>query len=183
MNTQKKGNEFEEQVFQTVKKELESGCLFVNGATSKIFKRKAYFSRDRESNIIIDISIEAFIPNGKELSLLIAIECKDYNRSISINEIEEFYCKVQQISGANIKAIFATRSALQKSALKYAKAKKIAILRLLAEEKVEWQVYMIEPDPESVFLEQQYFANGKRLFVCDGNCVYETLSAMLEKYL
>lgn len=131
MNTRNIGDSFEMDVFNHLKKELENERLPISGKNSKIFSKKGYYSRDREKNIIIDVSIETFLPQATNYSLLTVIECKNYKGTISVDAIEEFYSKVQQIAGCNVKAVFATNSRLQRSAYAFANSKKIGIIRYL----------------------------------------------------
>lgn len=130
MDTVQKGNKFENLVFKYIKQELYNDNFLVSPRNSEIFQKKGYYSKDRQSNIITDISIETFLPNIKNFGLLIIIECKDYKKNVPINDIEEFYAKVQQIAGINVKGIFVTTAKLQNGALKYAKSKGIGVLHL-----------------------------------------------------
>ncbi len=127
-NTTKKGDDFEDKVFHFVRYALNSGQFGINPERSKVFKKKGYFSKDRDDNIIFDLSIEIFIFQQNEWSILFLFECKDYSKSIGVNEIEEFYAKVLQVSGLNVKAFFVTNSKLQKSAIKYANSKGITLI-------------------------------------------------------
>lgn len=195
MSSVSKGNYFENLVFRNFKEELESDNLFVSGKTSKIFKKKGYFSRDRGTEIITDISIETFMPDAKEYSLLTIIECKDYGKSIPVNEIEELYSKVQQIGGLNVKAIFATTCALQKSALAYAMSKKIGIIRYMPDEQVQWVVRLMTFDSlsqkkeisyddfDSAFLVQDHVGFERSFYACDEKSYFGNLYSMLKKFL
>ncbi|GEM_PF-2946576 len=48
MNATKRGNNFERMVYAYLQEELGKDNLFVPQKTSKIFQKKAYFSRDRQ---------------------------------------------------------------------------------------------------------------------------------------
>lgn len=124
MSTSEKGSIFEAKVFKILQTELTNGNLLVIPNKSKIYIKKGYYSRDRESNIITDISIETSYNEKDEVGLYIIIECKDCQKNISVDDIEEFESKLNQIAGKNIKGIFATTSALQKAAFNYAISKK-----------------------------------------------------------
>nr|WP_255639170.1 restriction endonuclease [Deinococcus betulae] len=60
------------------------------------------------------------LPRMDKCSQLIIIECKNYQHSVAVNDVEEFSRKLQQITGVGTKGIFATVSPLQKSAKKLA---------------------------------------------------------------
>ena len=133
-----KGNSFEDIVFLAMKEELKNDCLGLSSSCCKVFQKKAYFSRDRRSNIVVDISIEVWIPGAKEYSLLWVCECKDYVHPVRVDDVEEFKAKLDQIAGKNIKGVFATRSAMQKGALTYAQSNGIGVVRILQDEQVRW---------------------------------------------
>lgn len=147
MSTSEKGSLFEARVYKTLQTELTNGNLLVIPSKSKIYYKKPYYSRDRESNIITDISIETSY-NDDEVGLYIIIECKDCQKNISVDDIEEFESKLNQIVGKNIKGIFATTSALQKAALNYAISKKIAVFRFFPTRFTKISFNAVEPNEQ-----------------------------------
>ena len=195
MSTTKKGNAFENIVYNHLQTELVNDNLFVPQKKSQIFQKKSYFSKDRQSNIIIDISIETSIPKAKDYSLLTVVECKDYSHSIPVDDIEEFHSKVQQISGDNVKAIFATTAALQKATLEYAKSKRIAVMRFLPANQVRWVTYHMTSarlsshssldtsEFNSAFLNQDHRGTNKSFYGCDDKYIYGTLYSLLKNFL
>lgn len=132
------GTQFEIRVLNLFKEELENNRLSVNPQFCKIYHQKGYYSRDRNNNIIVDISIEVFLPEASEYSFLIVLECKDYKHSIPVSDVEEFFAKLQQISGANVKGIVVSSNAFQEGALKYSKSKGIGLVRILENDKFKW---------------------------------------------
>jgi hypothetical protein len=195
MSSVKRGDTFEKEVYDYLKEELEDDRLHVSGQRSKIFRKKGYYSRDRDKNIVTDISIETFLPNAADYSLLTVVECKDYDGTVSVDNIEEFHSKVQQIAGDNVKAIFATKSALQISALTFAKSKKIGVIRYLPSDQVQWlshfstsaslprQVSLDASEFNSAFLIQGHKSNGRSFYGCDCNYIYGSLYSMLKEFL
>jgi hypothetical protein len=195
MSTTKKGNAFENLVYNHLKTELANDDLFIPSKTSQIFLKKSYFSKDRQSNIITDISIETSIPKATDYSLLTVVECKDYAHPIPVDDIEEFHSKIQQISGDNVKAIFATTAALQKSALAYAKSKRIAVIRFLPANQVNFVLYHLTPDMlhkqsslnasefMSAFLNQGHVGENTDFYACDDKFIYGSLSSLLTNFL
>jgi hypothetical protein len=194
MNTLKKGNTFENKVFRYIIAELSNDRLHVPGNRSKAFQKKGYFSKDRQAEIIIDISIETFLPDATNYSLLTVIECKDYNSAIPVNDLEEFHSKVQQIACDNVKAIFITSAALQKSALNYAKSKGIAVIRYLPDNQIEYLMHFMtsssfseerlnQSEFNSAFLNQEHKSEGRIFYACDDEYIYPSLFSILNKYL
>lgn len=56
-------------------------------------------------------------------------ECKDYTHAVPVDDVEEFKAKLDQIAGKNVKGLFATTAGLQRSALAYARAHGMGVLR------------------------------------------------------
>ena len=195
MNTIKKGNTFENKVFEYIQKELSNDRLHVLGRRSQAYQKRGYYSRDRQSEIITDISIETFLPDASDYSLLTIIECKDYNSTISVDDIEEFHSKVQQIAGDNVKAIFVTSAALQRGALNYAKSKGIGIIRYLPDNQVKMilsfmtlsiiskEEKLSQSEFNSAFLYPLHESNGRSFYACDKEYIYPSLFSILNEYL
>ncbi|WP_151993693.1 ImmA/IrrE family metallo-endopeptidase [Buttiauxella massiliensis] len=138
MNTVKKGDDFEEEVYNLLRDYINSGNFWLNPKFCKFYRKKKYFSKKREGYIIVDISIECFLDGRDDYSQLIVIECKDYKSKIPVDDIEEFESKLHQISGVNIKGIFASRTPFQSGAFKVAKNIGMALIRVLPEDKIDW---------------------------------------------
>ncbi|OUE37725.1 hypothetical protein BZY95_20355 [Billgrantia desiderata SP1] len=143
MSSVAKGNAFENRVFAAITNELNNERLGLSPKSASAFQKKGYYSRDRESDIIVDISIEIWLPNADRWSMLWVCECKDYGSAIPVDDVEEFKSKLDQIAGANKKGVMAVTGALQQSALKYARANGIGIVRLLPSDQVQHLIYMM----------------------------------------
>ena len=87
---------------------------------------------------MVDVSIEVILPKATDWSVLWVWECKDYRNPVGVEDLEEFWAKIQQIGGANIKAGVASTSALRSGALNYARSKGIAVIRVLPDDQVHW---------------------------------------------
>ncbi|MHA8100288.1 ImmA/IrrE family metallo-endopeptidase [Aquirufa nivalisilvae] len=130
-----KGQEFEEHslnIIQRVFSDLKMGNLEEN---FKIQKLKGYYSQDRLKEIIFDLTIEFWPPGANKYSLLYIIECKNFSRRVPPNKLEDFYSKIRQVSGANMKGIFITNSPLQEGALNFANSKGIMVIQAAENEQ------------------------------------------------
>src|SRR3989338_4758310 len=88
MNSTQKGNAFEAQVLAALQSELSGGRLIVNPKTAILTPKKAYLSRDRGSNITVDIALEAFLPSQSKPTVIWVFECKDYDGRIPVDALE-----------------------------------------------------------------------------------------------
>lgn len=129
MSSTAAGNALEEEIFQLFRSEIEGGRFWAKKANCKLFRRKGYFSKDRNANIVFDVSIEIFLPRATEFSFLVLIECKNYSHSVPVDDAEEFFAKVQQVAPANGKAILASTAAFQSGAREFSKSKGMGLLR------------------------------------------------------
>ncbi len=137
-NTTLIGNKFENEVFKYFQNEINENRFFAEKEYCKIFKKKGYFSKDRLKDIIFDIAIELYLPNQNKYSILIIIECKDYNHRVPVDDVEEFYQKIEQISGGNTKAIIVSSNAFQEGSFNFSKSKGIGLLRYRNQDDLTW---------------------------------------------
>ncbi len=142
-----KGKEFELKAFEALRRVLQTNQLGLLPDSCKIFHRK-HFSRDRDRDIEIDISIELHLPDAPNWSLLWAWECKDYQGHIPVDDVEEFWAKLTQIAGANVKGGLVISGALQEGALNFARTKGIAVVRLLPENQITHILWSRGPGPQ-----------------------------------
>jgi hypothetical protein len=144
----------EENVYSWVEKAISNDEFLVSEPNIKIFKHKKYYSKEREAYITVDVSVEKYLVNPDENneippSIIIILECKDYKKSISVDEVEEFHAKLQQIGADKTKGIMVTsKGAFQKSALNYAKTKGIALIRIMPNEQLVHICYRSSPSKE-----------------------------------
>lgn len=143
MNSVAKGDAFENRVFDSIKKLVDSGDLGLNPNCCRMFQKKGYYSRDRDSDIVVDISIEVWMPNADRWSMLWVCECKDYKNPVPVDDVEEFKAKLNQIAGVNVKGLFATSSAFQSGALNYSRSNGIGLLRLLPSDQIDIVMYLM----------------------------------------
>ena len=146
MSSVERGDAFENRVFEALKQELAEDRLGLSPSSARPYKRKGYYSRDRDNEVIVDVSIEVWLPGADRWSMLWVCECKDYSGAIPVNDVEEFKAKLDQIAGANKKGVIATSGALQQSALNYARANGIGVVRLLPDDQVHHVIYHMTPD-------------------------------------
>ena len=138
MSTTTKGNKLEEDIFQLLNGELDLDRFFVKRENSKVFLKKGYYSKDRQKEIIFDLSSEVYLPGESNYSLLILIECKNYNHAVPVDDAEEFFAKVQQISGANTKGIIVSTNSFQEGTINFSKSKGIGLLRYFKQSEFKW---------------------------------------------
>jgi hypothetical protein len=143
MNTVAKGDALETQTFLLLKEELERGKLGIDSSSGKIFQKKGYYSKEREKEIIVDISIEVWPPQANNYSLLWVCECKNYSKSVPVDDVEEFKAKLDQIAGKNVKGVIAARNSFQSSTLKYARNQGIGLVRIMPDDQVNWIMHFM----------------------------------------
>ncbi len=140
MNTVQKGDKLEDRIFDLFTQEIENDRFFAKKECCKVFKKKGYYSKDREKDIIFDVSIEISLPGQETYSSLVLIECKNYNHKhkVPVDDVEEFYQKTQQVSGGNVKGIVVSTSSFQESAFKFSKSKGFGLARYSWGESLSW---------------------------------------------
>jgi len=136
-----KGTRLENQVFDLISKLLREDNFIVPKKTSKVFKKKGYYSLKREKDIIFDVTIETTLPNADKYSILTVIECKNLNKKVTVDDIEEFGSKINQVGEHNTKGILITTHSFQESALQIAKKEGIGLVRLNSTNEIQWINY------------------------------------------
>lgn len=134
------GNSLEERIHALFLSEIEGERFWAKKACCKIFRRKGYYSKDRQAKIIFDVSIEIFLPDAEEYSLVVLVECKRYTHSVPVDDAEEFFAKAQQISGANVKCVIVSTNSFQSGTRAFSKSKGIGLLRFFDETNFKWEL-------------------------------------------
>ena len=95
------------------------------------------------------------------------------------NDVEEFYSKVQQIAGVNVKAVLVTSGSLQEGALQFARSKGIGVARTFPREQLEWVINRERITTISLFdhyknaiTQPDFIGENKGIYVVDGQCHY-----------
>ncbi|MBT4101182.1 MAG: ImmA/IrrE family metallo-endopeptidase [Gemmatimonadetes bacterium] len=140
MNTTAVGNELEEKIASFLQDELDNNAFWARSDCCTLFRKKAYYSPKRQADITFDIAIEIRAPGNDSLSMLVLVECKNYADAVPVGEIETFHSQIQQVSGANVKGIVASRSELQSGALNLARSMGLGLIRDLNGERFKWEL-------------------------------------------
>src|ERR1035437_7168582 len=99
MNTVAKGDNFENISYELIIDSINNLELGILPANAKVFRKKGYYSIDREKDIIFDLSIEILLKDAERYSNLYLIECKSSTKkNIPVDDVEEFFSKIRQIS-------------------------------------------------------------------------------------
>jgi Zn-dependent peptidase ImmA (M78 family) len=140
LSTYAKGDVFEEKVFDFLSREIEEGRYLFLPKYCTIDRKKRYYSRDREDYIVFDIAIEVTMTGQDRASLITLVECKNYEGTVPVGDIEEFGSKISQVTGFNVKGIFASMSAFQSGTLNIAKNKGFGVVRYFEREGFQWEL-------------------------------------------
>lgn len=138
MNTTQRGETFEDTIYRLIERQITEGRFWARPECCRIFRRKGYYSKDRQKDIIFDVSIEITLPGEDSYSVLVLIECKDYSNTVPVNDLEEFWAKIEQVAGANVKGVVASTAAFQEGGLRYAESKGFGILRHFGQGEFKW---------------------------------------------
>ena len=135
-----KGNSLERHIRDLFQSEIDADRFWAKRKNCKVFWRKGYFSKDRGTEIIFDVSIEVYLPGATEYSSLVLIECKNYGHRVPVDDAEEFFAKVQQVAAANSKAVIASTASFQSGAREFAKSKGMGLIRYFSPENFKWEL-------------------------------------------
>jgi len=144
------GVELELAVYNALTKILSHGMLGLDPDCTRVFHRKRYWSDARKSYIEADVSLELTLPNADVPSLIWIWECKDYSGKVGVDDIEEFDSKLQQIGANNTKGTVITTHGFERSAVEYAKSRRIGLAHMVKGRHVVTELYSHPPKPKPV---------------------------------
>ncbi|MFZ6657913.1 ImmA/IrrE family metallo-endopeptidase [Undibacterium sp. TJN19] len=188
INTTFVGDELESRICSFFEAEISADRFWARRECCKVFRKKGYFSKDRGTNIIFDLSIEVFLPGEDKFSLLFLVECKNYTHSVPVDDAEEFFAKVQQVAAANAKAVIASNASFQSGTRAFAKSKGMGLLRHFDSSNFKWELHRSPSTNASLYshkqidiedgLSRQDFQSGTFDFYLQSasnitNCVWE----------
>ena len=104
-----------------------------------VHHQRVYTGRMSKRKIKVDVSFNYTIAKGADVLFL--VECKCYKHSVSVDEVEEFYTKIDDI-GAH-KGIMVTTLGYQKGTIKVAKARGIALALITTEQQPGEMRYVV----------------------------------------
>ena len=106
MNTVKTGDNFEKKCKVIITKAINNSEFGISPSFCTIYEKKKYYSIKRNGDIIFDLVIEVKPPKAKKPFLVCIIECKNLNKAVPVDDIEEFESKVSGLQGFQTKKIF-----------------------------------------------------------------------------
>ncbi len=169
MNTTLKGNQLEKRLYLLLLDLLNNDLYYLNRKRSQVFEKKGYYSASRESEIIFDVTIESCLPGASDFSVLHVFECKNLEKNVTVDDIEEFSSKLDQVGKHNTKGILVSTKGFASGTKRFAKNLKIALLLVKSNNDLEWVNYRkngkrvtenIEHESTEPFLA---YSNGKTL--------------------
>ena len=160
------GIQLENDVYSIVEQLVKSNQFLLSNPYVKIHKKKSYYSKDREANIIFDVTVEKYLKDPDKHpnihpSIVVVIECKDYSKNIPVDDIEEFHAKLQQIGADNTKGIMITRyGSFQEGTVKYATSKHIGLARVLPNDQLDFLVHTLTQNLFCNIIDPKAYANN-----------------------
>ncbi len=136
MNSTAKGDRFEDEVYSLLRQIVDDERFFIKAEHCRVERKPVYYSRDREANIVFDLSVEAWLPGAERASLVIPIECKDYGHSVPVDDVEEFSDKCRQVHAH--KGILISRSHFQKAGQAISRSRGIGLIRIFGRGDYKW---------------------------------------------
>jgi hypothetical protein len=129
-----KGAAYELKVMNLVSLKLEEEELGISSKQAKVRHKPAYYSRDRQKDIIFDVSIEVCRKGAERPYWIWIWECKNYSHKVPVDDVEEFHTKLNQVGANRTKGTIITPVGFDKSAYEFARSKGIGLWRWIPEE-------------------------------------------------
>lgn len=155
MNT---GKDQELELYTTIKRELRKKRFGLIPECCRVYHRRAYFSRDRGAEIVFDIAIEVSLAGAPKPFFVWIWESKDYSSALSVDNVEEFHAKLQQIGADRTKGTIVLSGEIQKGALAFAASNGIGVAKFLPGNRIMWLQFLQNDVPREV--ERARFADA-----------------------
>jgi len=124
---------FEDEVFNRVKRWLKAGHLCLSGIRAEVYRKRKYPSVQRKADIEFEVAIEAFDKGAKEPSLVWVWECKDNStsgRRVEVKDVGYLSNQIDELGRGRFKASLVTTHGFQAGALELAKTNGISLFTL-----------------------------------------------------
>lgn len=140
LNSREIGDALEVRVRDYFRAEIAADRFWAKKENCRVFWKKGYHSKDRNSKIVFDVSVELYLPGAKDYSAVVLIECKNYSHGVPVDDVEELFAKVQQVAAANAKVVLASTACFQTGTREYARSKGIGLLRYFDQREFKWEL-------------------------------------------
>lgn len=130
MNTVKIGDEFEAKSKKLIRKIIDNQELSITPAHCTVKEKVKYYSVKRRKDIIFDLSIEVKHPKADKPFLVCIVECKNLNKPVPVDDIEEFESKVSGIQEFQTKKIVIAKNDFQSGSYDVAKTLGITLINV-----------------------------------------------------
>lgn len=110
---------------------LRAGALGLRPDAAAVLHRPRYFSSRRNSDIEFDVAVELTPRLVGAPTLYWIWECKSSRRLVSVDEVEEFWSKLEQVGSANTKGTIASPTGFQRGSLEFARSVGLGLARFV----------------------------------------------------
>lgn len=142
LNTTAKGDAFEKRVYDIVSNLLSQNNFPANCRYSCVYHKHKLRSKETNRDIIFDIVVETTMPNSTSPSVIYIIECKDYQRTVSVERVRNLVCQMEEV-GAHKGFIFST-SGFQSGVYDIARNRHVGLARVSENNTLNWILYKSE---------------------------------------
>ena len=122
-------NEYELDVASLIEDGIRDGEHGLDPRSATVLRKPKYYSRDRQRDITFDASVEVVRNGQTEPFFYWVIECKHYAKNVPVDDAEEFFAKLQQIGGANLKGTIVSKTGFASGTVSYCRSKGIGLWR------------------------------------------------------
>ena len=136
-------DQYESKVADTLQFGINAGDHGLDPKACVVKRKPKYYSRDRECYIIFDAAVEVTRPRESTPYFFWVIECKHSSHNVPVDDAEEFFAKLQQIGGANLKGTIVTKTGFASGTVAYARSKGIGLWRYDPEGEI---VYIVQAE-------------------------------------
>ena len=121
--------EYEDDVAVVVGRELALGSFGLNAELARVRRKPSYYSRNRQKDIVFDVSVEVTCRGATEPFIVWVLECKKYGHKVPVDDVEELHAKLEQIGADKTKGTVVTTVGFDSGTIEYSRSKGIGLWR------------------------------------------------------
>ncbi len=123
---------YEEEVHALLTSLVGNGSLGIDPRSSEVIHLPRYWSARRSSEIEFDVAVEVRAAGESDPLLIWIWECKLSSRPVSVDEVEEFWAKLQQVGSSRTKGTMVSSSGFQRGAVSFSRSEGLGLARLVS---------------------------------------------------
>lgn len=166
--SKEKGDALELAVFEEVVRALNAGEFGLSPEACRVYRQKSYFSHQRQTSVLLDVTVELFSPGSDEMSMLWVFECKNRERPVQFSDVDALTGSLRGIAQHKTKVIMVSSGGFTKPVIEAARREGVSLVLFTPEQELQWVLHRSSSKIHSRLSELAPDARRRTKFACLG---------------